>query len=783
MCAIRQQRKNLLVNKTQLPDRINSGLMLLQSEACMWKKFRDNTRKQENRIDLTADILESATKNTILVVSIITGSWAVLITLLHSGDVPMILALVAVLYVLSITWLLKHIGDSPFATQLLWFATYTALIILGLSTLQIAEFAYLLILVPIMAVMLSGWAAASVSGTLLLITLLILQRNFEFTFLSDQVIWMFLFGEILFTAAAWAITGPLIESAEWAADRYAQAWQDLEEARQQRVEFKQVQEDLLLANTELRRLSNQLRIMTERAEEARQIKEEFVANVSHELRTPLNMIIGYANLIVNSPRAYGKNLPSRLLVDISAIQRNSELLVDLINDVLDLSQVETGRMALTRNWVSLHKVIEAATAAIHPLFLSKGLYLETKLPDEDIPVYCDSTRIREVVLNLLSNAGRFTEEGGVIIDVLNDDQQVTITVQDTGPGIPTADLERVFEPFQQLDPILHHRTGGSGLGLTISKRFVEMHSGRMWVESEPGKGAKFSFSIPSRALSSEIVQKPTVSQWINPYKEYIPRGRPFKGPNAELTPRFLVVEKEKTLHRLFSRYLDGIEFLSVETLEEALLEHQQSPAQVVIINDLMLQNDRLEEVSFPYDIPIVTCWIPGREEAASRLGVVAYLLKPVQQEDLLAAIDQLGKPEMTLLLVDDDKDTLRLLARIISVTRPSHHVIRTSSGYEALQVMRERQPDAVLLDLILPDLNGYQILKLKEEDPKISTIPVLVITSTDPTGVPIVSNQLGVQRANGLSIREFLDCIMALHTSLNGVPRRSDPEPSERLPA
>lgn len=749
----------------------------------MWNRFHKTQSENQELIDLSSDVLENATRNAILLVSAAAGVWAAVVTLTRSGEVPIPLVISAVLMLLLLPGLLATVEKHTLNAQWLWFAACFAVIILGLITLRVPELAFLFILIPLMAAFLTGWQAAIACAVLCPVILLLLQQGFQFTFLTDPLIWMVVFGETLFIAAAWAIADPLISSMKWAAEQYGQAWQNLEEARLQRLELNQVQEDLVLANTELSRLASQLKIMTERAEEARQIKEEFVANVSHELRTPLNMIIGYADLIVKSPKAYGKNLPSRLLVDISAIQRNSEHLIELINDVLDLSQVDTGRMALTRRWSSLSDIIDAAVAAIQPLFNSKGLYLKKVLPEEEVMVYCDSTRIREVILNLLSNAGRFTEQGGVTIWARADDHQVTVTVQDTGPGISPEDRDRIFEPFQQLDSVLHHRTGSSGLGLTISKRFVEMHDGRMWLESEPGNGAQFSFSIPLRAVSTEAAPKTGASRWFHPYQGYIPRSRPFKGPRPDPTPRFMVVEKEKTLQRLFNRYLSGVEVQSIETIDEAVAELARVPAQVLLINDPQIKPDRLDGVAIPYGTPVITCWVPGKEEAANRLGVVQYLLKPVQQEALLAALDQLGKAEMNLLLVDDDKEILHLLARIISIARPSYHVIRTNSGREALQLMRERQPDAIFLDLILPDLDGFQILKQKGDDPQIRAIPVFVITSTDPTGIPIISNRFSVQQPDGFSVREFLDCIMAIHSSLNGFPPQPDQVQQETLPA
>ena len=295
---------------------------------------------------------------------------------------------------------------------------------------------------------------------------------------------------------------------------FREAQRNLEEAREQRLELIQTEEDLRKANGELARLSDRLRVLQRVAEEARQAKAEFVANVSHELRTPLNMIIGFTEIIARSPQVYGGKLPVALLTDIAAIRRNSQHLANLVNDVLDLSQVEAGRMALTKEWTALPEVIEAAIAAVKPFYDSKGLYLRADVSADLPQVFCDGTRVREVIINLLSNAGRFTERGGVDVGCHREAAEIVVSVTDTGPGISQQDQKRVFQPFQQLDSSTRRRHGGSGLGLTISKQFVEMHGGRMWVESpadgdkngqnrapQLGPGTRISFSL---ALESPL---------------------------------------------------------------------------------------------------------------------------------------------------------------------------------------------------------------------------------------------------------------------------------------
>ena len=749
----------------------------------MWATIQETKADNPEFVQIYNELVESSTRNLVITTSIIGGGWLLLISLIKSGQISLEIMPVFLGTVLAFWLSYQLIPLRLMASQIVWLLCLGITITLALWIFREGNIAFLYALIPLMAVTMIGKQAAVLSGMAVLAALLGFYLQIGPAFMPLASIGMVGFGMVLAGFIGWCAVSPLITMVEWTNYSYRMARQNLEEARNQRVELNQVQEDLVLANKDLGRLAKSLKVMTQKAEDARRVKEEFVANVSHELRTPLNMIIGYTNLIITSPGAYAKKLPARLLADISSIQRNSQHLVELVNDVLDLSQVEAGRMALTRQWSSLKEIIEAATVAVRPLFESKGLYLEKDLPAEDPNVFCDSTRIREVVLNLLSNAGRFTDQGGVVVGIYRDGENEVISVQDTGTGISPEDRQRIFEPFQQLDPMLHHKTGGSGLGLTISKRFVEMHGGSMWLTSEPGKGTTFFVSIPIEPKLDIEENRQGASRWFNPFQEFTPRLRPAKALRPESNPRILVVEQDGTMQRLFSRYLDGVDVISIVNLPEAVAEIGKAPTRLMVINSPEPYAESSLDFTNPFNTPVITCWMPGREEAARRLGIVHYLLKPVEQDVLLSALDEVGKVEMSVLLVEDDPETIQLFARIISISRPAVRVIRAASGREALQLMRERKPDAVILDMNLSDINGFDLLGEKGSDPQIRAIPVIVVSSTDPSGIPIVSNRFSVNCTNGLSIKEFLGCLGAVSEILNSDLPGSHPELLKTLPA
>ena len=567
----------------------------------------------------------------------------------------------------------------------------------------------------------------------------------------------------------WLAEHPAETAIHWSWHSYDQARQRLELARDRQAELKQAIKDLADANLQMARLNQLLSAARRAAEEAERIKAQFVANVSHELRTPLNMIIGFSEMIMQAPHAYHRELPPALLADLAVIHRNSQHLSDLIDDVLDLSQIEAGRVALARERVAIREVVESAIEAVRPLYESKGLSLEMRVP-EDLPgVFCDRTRIREVVLNLLSNAGRFTERGGVRVAARRQRKEIVVSVFDTGPGIAPADHERLIRPFPPLDRYLGRRHGGSGLGLSISRSFVELHGGRMWLESQVGAGTTFYFCLPVDAPAGE--EAPT--RWLSPEWEYRQRTRRPAAPRVAVRPRLVVVERAGALERLLRRYADAREIVAVTGLEAALQEMERAPAQALLVNDLSVSSalDRLRACpGLPPETPAIICSLPGAQETAEALGAAGYLVKPITQRALLAALDRLPLQGSTVLVVDDEPEAARLFLRMFAAAGRRYHVLRATDGQQALAIMQDQRPDVVLLDLIMPNMDGFRLLEARSHDPALRDIPVVVISARDPAGQPIVTSALAVTRAGGLSAAQLLACVDWLTSSLSVVP-------------
>ena len=571
-------------------------------------------------------------------------------------------------------------------------------------------------------------------------------------------------------------------AAEWSWTSHERSLNLLEQARDYQVRLKQTLQDLAAANAHMARQSDFAQAMRLAAEDARQAKERFVANVSHELRTPLNMIIGFSTLITSRPDVYGENIPAALLADLQVVLRNSLHLSELIDDVLDLSQVEAGRMALAKERSDIGDLIREAVEAVSQLFQSKGLYLKILIAENVPPLLCDRTRIREVLLNLLSNAARFTESGGVQVQASRQGNDIIVAVADTGAGIAPEAMSRLFVPFEQVDGSIRRRHEGSGLGLSISKSLVELHGGSMWIESTVGRGSTAYFRLPI-GLTTPAAGSPT--QWLSPSWEFRQRAQLSLAPRPESRPRLVVVEEGDTLQRMLARYLDGTELACFTQMSTALSYLAHTPAQAIVINHTSVPDvlrQLAESIKLPAGIPAIVCSVPETPAVAQAMGAAGYLVKPVAEDRLVAALDGLRLRGRTILVVDDEPDALRLYIRMLTASGRGYRFLRASNGEEALAILRKKhRPSAVLLDLVMPGMDGFRVLEECTKDARLRRVPIIVTSARDPAGYPIVSSSIAVTLGGGLSTQQILAAIEGLRGLLAPGPRPADRAPQEAL--
>jgi CheY-like chemotaxis protein len=498
------------------------------------------------------------------------------------------------------------------------------------------------------------------------------------------------------------------------------------------------------------------------ADEARQFKARFAALVSHELRLPLNIITGFSEMMVMSPASYDDQaLPTAYRTDVEAIHRASYHLSNLIDDVLDLSEIDAHKMTIDKEWLSLGDVVAEAAATASGLFQSKALSLTVELP-ADLPViYADRTRVKQVVLNLLKNAARFTDAGGATVSAALRGNDIVVAVADTGIGIAPQDVPHVFEEFRQLEAGGRRRAGGSGLGLTISKQLVELHGGTMWLESRPGWGTTFCFSLPLCTNVASATMREPWETWARP--------RPVAEPQT--VPSVAVIGHDQHTLRLLQHALDTYRLVPVTEPAELgrLGAEGLVQAAVVVEGDDRQERQSLRDAvaGCPSLITIGCAFRTRRSEAIKSLGVIDYLAKPVDRARVARALASLGAVE-SVLVVDDDPDMARLLAAMGASLPAGYRVWQATDGEEALALIAAHRPQAVLLDLLMPGMDGHELLRRLRAVPRLRDTAVIAVSAGAPVEAKVTAEITAVARAGGLTLAEFS---RGLKSSLDAVLR------------
>jgi len=552
---------------------------------------------------------------------------------------------------------------------------------------------------------------------------------------------------------------------DWSWHSYTQAQKLTAEARERQAELGLLNKNLNLSYERLEQVSGQLARARMAAEDARRLKSEFAAGVSHELRTPLNLIIGLSEMMVVTPPKGAERLPDVYREDIEAIYRNACHISNLIDDVLDLSQIEAHRMGLAREWVSLADIVEQATSTVATLFANTGLKLETDVPATLPPVFADPVRVRQILINLLNNAVRFTEEGTISVRAYLAGPEVIVEVADTGAGISPEDLPTVFQVFWHSGKPARGRRG-SGLGLAVSKRFAELHGGRMWVTSEPGQGSTFFLALPlGQQEGTNLEPEPT-----RPFFPILENKTP-------ANPSVMLVAPEDEALRVFRRYLDGFQVLvASDATQAAQAAADPSVRALIVDNPKRTESVRRslhtqEAGSECGRLPIITCHLRTSRNLAQELGVLDYLVKPISQHQLERALRRLGRAPRDLLFVDDDPEMLHLLSRMARAIAPRSQVRTATDGRRALDLMLEETPQVVLLDLLMPGLDGRSVLAAMRENECLSSVPVIIITAREAEDDRLVADALQITQAGGMRVADLTRCVKASIDSLYPLPK------------
>jgi signal transduction histidine kinase/DNA-binding response OmpR family regulator len=478
--------------------------------------------------------------------------------------------------------------------------------------------------------------------------------------------------------------------------------------------------DLRLKAEELARANDDLVRLTK-------LKSDFLARMSHELRTPLNSIIGFSELLL----AEGCGPMNDEQRDaLERVRRNGSNLLQLINDILDISKIEADRLTLKFGPVSLRSVVDNAVSSLVLRANDKKIALTAAVDPELPTLYTDEIRLLQILNNLLSNAVKFTERGGVTLTARSaDGDRVVITVQDTGIGMSADDVSKLFTEFFQADSSRTRRYEGTGLGLAITRRLAEALGGAVSVQSEVGVGSTFIVTLPVVAPGAQAgLPAPAASA----------AGAP-AGPDGQRT--ILVIDDDAETHLLMAENLKPVHarLLSASTgaagIEMARREHPD-----LILLDVRLPDRQGWEVLHDLkadpgtaDIPVIVVSVVDRESLGISLGAADYLVKPVNYDLLFKVLTRLAIVPETgdVLIVDDSEETLELMRRTLE--NKGFKVVEARDGRQALAAARERRPGLILLDLMMPVMDGFDTLQHLREDPRTAAVPVVVLTAKDLT--------------------------------------------------
>lgn len=506
--------------------------------------------------------------------------------------------------------------------------------------------------------------------------------------------------------------------------------------------------DLRLLTEQLRTRGEEIAVKNRQLEEASRMKSEFLANMSHELRTPLNAIIGFSEVLADG--LLGELQPKQKEY-ASDITTSGTHLLSLINDILDLSKVEAGKMTLELEPLQVEPLLQAGLQVVREQALAHGLHIEADPSGVLGEIWLDARKVKQILYNLLSNAVKFTPQGGAVhlsarrvgreqVAQGAHDQYLEIAVSDTGIGILEEDQARLFQPFTQIDSTLARRYQGTGLGLAMVKRLTELHGGQVGLRSSPGSGSTFTVWLPWR---TQAEQPP--APVLPPVEQVAPVSVPIHALARGGQPLALVVEDDDKSAELLRVQLEHTGFRAVRAVSaEAAMELAEQECPDLITLDIHLPGmdgweflNRFKQHPQFSGVPVVIVSIVADKVRGLSMGASQVLQKPVGRDELAQALVGIGfeirtdGSRRTVLLVDDDPHSLQLLGTYLNPA--DFRVLMAFSGQEGIEMARRENPDLMVLDLMMPQVSGFDVVATLKADPQTADIPVIVVTAKQIT--------------------------------------------------
>lgn len=506
--------------------------------------------------------------------------------------------------------------------------------------------------------------------------------------------------------------------------------------------FNQMADNLRATEEKLQLQAEKLKVANDRLEQSNKMKSYFLANMSHELRTPLNSIIGFAEIL--SDNLFG-DLNEKQTKYVQNIHTSGRHLLELINDILDLSKVEAGKMELFLEPIDIGRALSDVEIMISPLGAKKNLQL-TIAKVNDMPVINgDLGKFKQIMYNLLSNAVKFTpNDGSVTVECLSRDNSIQISVRDTGIGISEDDQAVIFQEFKQVDMSLSREHEGTGLGLALTKRLVEMHGGKIWVKSELGKGSEFIFMLPVEPqVEVDLSELPLTAEKIDysPQEPELPQ--PSRAQYEQVKNVVLIVEDDVKASELIGIYIKnaGYQVEYAYDGEEALTKAKELMPLAITLDVMLPERDGwqvLQSLKADEDtrnIPVIMISMVDNKELGLSLGAVDYLTKPIDKNRLLSTLKNnrlLNKPDyksFTVLVADSDEDTVDFIASMLE--SEGLGVMKATTGKQAIETVKEARPDLIIMDLLLDDLNGFEVVSKIKKHESTKNIPIIIFSNKD----------------------------------------------------
>ena len=494
-----------------------------------------------------------------------------------------------------------------------------------------------------------------------------------------------------------------------------------EELQDQAEELQDQTEELQKSSEELQEQNLELEQQRKHVEEANRLKSEFLSNMSHELRTPLNSIMALSRVLIMQAKDKLSDDENNYL-DI--VERNGKQLLSLINDILDLSKIEAGKMDIHPEFISLAYILNIIKENMQSMADEKSLAINLQIPENLPKVETDETRLYQVILNIVSNAVKFTKEGSVDISVNNDQENIYIEVKDTGIGISAEDIPHIFDEFRQVDGSSSRQFEGTGLGLAIASKMIKILGGKIDVKSKLGEGSIFRISLP-------II-------WYE--KIEFPQGLKLKDVISQAESNtILVVDDNPEVVKGISKYLEesGYKTISATSGKEALKLAEEYQPFAITLDVLMPEMDgwevlqKLKSMPGTKDIPVVIVSVSDDKETGFALGANGYIQKPVNKQVLMSEIYKLIKIPDLVMIVDDNKIDLEQMSEHIKAERIN--TILAGGGKECIELLKKQIPDVLVLDLLMPEINGFMVLEQVRKNHKTRNLPVIIVTAKDLT--------------------------------------------------